>query len=515
MNSSSFYLKIPKWIGVMAGILLLLGTAQVQAQNMVRLSDRTVEVRGKEYWVHTVRRGETLYSIAKAYAVSQDAIMRANSMTRNTLKTRQRLLIPKAGQEEETQQIPEPIRADPYPVRPERPGSQEPEKEVGEFLPGLPADEDTLTVQPVPEVSLRMKEFNRFGTLKIAVMLPLGTNNRSSNFADFYKGVLMGLNALKADGISTDVRFFNTGLTVAKVEDEIRSGKLEDMNLIIGPVYADIFKPVADYGASRGIPVVSPLGAVGEEENPFVIEVTPAEECRYQKLFELFLDERQLQPDVKYNRILIEPSLRADTAVLALMRRELSGKAIPLSYTSVREQSKAMDSRLTAVLDRNAENIIFIPISSENAVEEILSRLSSVRDRYKITVVGTSGWGWFNSNQNFDLFFKLNAHYSTPYHTDRSNPAVAAFYREYIDSFGSLPSLYAFRGYDVVKYFGGALRQFGTDMRDGITSGYKPNLLQVDYEYVQLPASSDSGGKYRNKHWMVVNFRPDYVIHVK
>ena len=56
-------------------------TPTLRAQNVVQLSNRPITIRGQRYWIHKVRKGETLAMIAKAYAVSQDEIKKANSLT--------------------------------------------------------------------------------------------------------------------------------------------------------------------------------------------------------------------------------------------------------------------------------------------------------------------------------------------------------------------------------------------------------------------------------------------------
>lgn len=84
----------------LAFLLLLSGPVftGAAAQTAVRLSERSITIRGEQYLIHKVRKGETLYAIAKAYAVSQEEIMKANSLTRDVLRARQILLIPKRAQ---------------------------------------------------------------------------------------------------------------------------------------------------------------------------------------------------------------------------------------------------------------------------------------------------------------------------------------------------------------------------------------------------------------------------------
>lgn len=532
--------------------LLLLGVSGrmpdvAVAQTTVRLSDRTITIRGEQYLIHKVRKGETLYAIAKAYAVSQEEIMKANSLTRDVLRNKQTLLIPQQARKRQggggttaigmgDDRRPEPqiesvtpsvpprtatrpeISHDPYHTqsgnaqrdgRPLR-GQEEQGRVVSSRTDTLAMPEGLAPGQTLRDGQL--KEIDRNAALKVAVLLPmqpgLKTNDR---FSEYYKGILLGLNALKAEGVAADVRFLNTGASAEKVRGHIGSGALDKTDLIIGPVYAEAFGPAADYAAQHGIPIVSPLGVVGADENPYVYEAPPAEDYIYRRIFDLF-GGRQGSPGADANLILIDHVEHPDTAVLALIEAQLGDQVSTLSFTGARTQSRAMDVRLNAVLDRDRLNVVYVPVNRTDALEGVLSHLSSINmsGRYRITVIGTPRWEWL-SNINLDLFYKLDVHYPASYHADRSDPAVAEFYREYMDAFGALPSPYAFRGYDVIRYFGGALKRFGSDMPERISNEkYEPQLLQVGYDFRQ----EDGGGKYRNMVWPVVNFKPDYSIRV-
>lgn len=521
-------------------LLLLLCGASVPdaaAQTSVRLSDRSITIRGEQYLIHKVRKGETLYAIAKAYAVSQEEIMKANSLTRDVLRNKQTLLIPQKGRKqhtagtgssagEQSPERPEPqierIRPSIPPKtveRPENPGGQRQPGRIEEG-PVVSTRTDTLTAAPDQEGQAfdrngRLHPFDKGAPMNVAVLLPMQPGMKTNDrFSEYYKGILLGLNALKAEGISVNVRFLNTGASEEKVRGHIRSGALDKANLIIGPVYAEAFGPVAEFGAEKGIPVVSPLGAVGNADNPYVYEAPPAEERSFNRIFEMF-GGRYGTPGADANFVLIDHVEHPDTAVLALVEAQLGDKVSTLSFTGVRNQSQAMDVRLNAALDKDRDNIVFVPVNRVDALEGVLSHLSSINTngRYRITVIGTPRWEWL-PNINLDLFYKLNVHYPASYHADRSDPAVAEFYREYIDSFGGTPSPYAFRGYDVIRYFAGALKHFGPDMPDRIANrGYDPQLLQVGYDFRQS-GNGNGDGKHRNVAWPIVNFRPDYSIQV-
>ena len=55
-----------------------------------------VFINGKKYYVHTVKSGDTLYSMSKAYGVSEDAIKECNPTVADGLKLDQTVKIPVA-----------------------------------------------------------------------------------------------------------------------------------------------------------------------------------------------------------------------------------------------------------------------------------------------------------------------------------------------------------------------------------------------------------------------------------
>ncbi|WP_294599054.1 LysM peptidoglycan-binding domain-containing protein [uncultured Rikenella sp.] len=519
----------------------------VRAQTVVKVSTRGITMRGENYLLHKVKKGETLFAISEAYGVSEEEIMRANSLTRTTLRAKQTLLIPQAKQrvnkkqgtaatDPQQQQLPEPQIETPRPTVPPR--------TIPRPVPARTTEQVVLTHSDTlqthgkgkrnpergnPSQELSAAATSGFGAngllhsrdakapIEAVVLLPLQEGLSSNHrFADYYRGILLGLNALKQDGISVNLRFLNTGAAEEMVERHIRSGALDRADLIIGPVYPIAFDTVANYAAQRGIAVVSPLGTVGADDNPYVYEASPDETHAFDRIFEQF-GGRPGTVSEGDNLLVIDHVEHPDTATFSLIESQLGDAISTLSFSGERARSQDMDALLTAALERGRHNIVYVPVNRADALEGVLSHLSSLvsNGRYQMTVIGTPRWEWVQ-NINLDLFYKLNVHYPASYHADRSDPAVAAFYAEYLKEFGELPSPYAFRGYDVIRYFGGALNRFGAEMPERLQKeSYRPNLLQVGYTFRQESDGGEQSGKFRNVAWPIVNFRPNYTIHVE
>ena len=86
----SFFQRI-----ITAGLVLSsLSTTATELMPDIERSTTIVFVQGTKYFVHTVKKGETLYSISKAYEVSEAEIKQHNPSVADGLKIEQTIRIP-------------------------------------------------------------------------------------------------------------------------------------------------------------------------------------------------------------------------------------------------------------------------------------------------------------------------------------------------------------------------------------------------------------------------------------
>lgn len=482
-------------------VLLSMGSSsELSAQVKIQRSKQEITAQGKQYYLHVVGRGQTLFSIAKAYQVSEEAIIDKNPFVKNGIKTKQSLLIPTEATYKEWLSKKSTVGVGHKEVtnttqkRDDSAKGQQPKRDSSV------TDIDNVVPNVKPEIvktgpSRTMSSRN---AVNITMMLPLKepSNRENENFADFYKGGLLALNTLKSEGVTTNLKLITTS---QNMESIIANGSLDKSDLIIGPVYKDSFEPIAAYATSNRVPIVSPLAAIEGINSPYLFQATPNDITRYDKL-------KPLLKDPANNVILIRHTLHNEVDLF----KELS--AISHSGKLTVDYSKEMQTAaLASMLDRERENVIVIPVDYENAVEEVLSRLGSINAtaRYKITVIGTSRWARFN-NINFEMFFKLNTLYTTNYHYDKSDNSTATFYADYLEAFGTMPTMFSMRGYDVTLLFGRALSKYREQMPLEITNN-SDKLLQVGYKFRQ----SDNASSFINQEWTLVNYTPQFVIEAR
>ena len=469
-------------------LLALLCSAPAFGQQAVERSARTVRIDGTTYALHSVARKETLFSIAKAYGVTVEAIEKANPYLEERLAVGATLLIPQ--KEAAVEFVPE---QKVYP--PVEPKAIETDSAKYEVWP-------TPAPMPVMQIDrIRLKSAPGTG-FEVALLLPFGGQTNEGNFVEFLCGALLAVDALKDEGTTVRLNVRSTEASVEKAGQLIASGALFRADAIIGPVYDKPFAEVGSWASMyQQVPVVSPLGGSGSIDNPYIICAAPSEATKYDALRTALAD-----PTAKVSYIDCGADNDPEWAEAAAGR-------LPVGAATLAYRGKETNvNELTALLAREGRNVVVLPTSNETLVEAILSRLSSINaaGRYDITVVGTPRWARFAS-MNLDLFFKLNASYTTSYHADRTDPRAAAFFKKYIETFGAVPSPYAMRGYDVVVWVGRTLEKSGERFLYDLPA-VEGAVLQTPYRFAQL---NGQGSKFENVRWAWVTYRPNYTIEVR
>lgn len=503
-------------------------------------SNRKVEV-------HTVNPGETIYSIARRYEVSIDNLIESNAgLDPTRISIGQRIMIPRGvigtstprEIEAEFTQYTEALSevADGWGYHLVERGQTLysltrqlgiPEDTLRKYNPtelagGLkagsvlryPAATEATSPQGstetivLPETGITYenqdaKAFSTSETLHVALLMPFTTNGREEETSlNYYNGTLLALQDLKASGVSVRLSVFDTKRSAQEVRRILRSDEMNDVDLIIGPRTDEAFEEASRFAYRQRIPIVSPQWQI-DTENPFAYQVRPGSEFQYDKLKPFLTPE--------HNIVLISPAT-ADVAFKNEVEALLPATTKRISYAKTTSATAIQN-----LLSREKDNIIIIPSVDENTTDEILAKISTIQNAvssrtgrgYPVRVVGSPQWARFTNNDK-ELFFKLQAMYVIQYYADRASQDVVAFDQRYLSAFGMLPSsLFAYRGYDVAKLFVSAIKQYGDRYAQSLNRVDTP-LLQVPYHFRQ-----HDNGKWVNDQWVLVQYRNDYIIDVK
>lgn len=476
----------------------------------------------KKYIYHKVEKGETLSSIAQKYGVTLRVLRREN---RN-------LRFPQVGD---------------Y-VRVPAEGLQvpEPEEEVAEDTVAVPVEEPVIKLErPAGFTAIGKLE----GTIDVAVLLPfyLKENSvrvnvdsmvvkgkkqykyssrpedwiypQSLDFIEMYNGILMAADTLRSLGLDINLITYDISRDTAGVINLIRSGKLDNVDMIIGPVFSNNLRIVSEYAGKLGIPVISPVSLISNSVlsgNPTLfmtnssIEVAQKTLAREISMYNdnnivfIHTDSARSDQDVKNYRQFIFNELTQKMPYEEIRFREL------IFYPRSAFGNDSIN-RISHALSENTGNVVVIASEDPPVVSEIITILHGLTRKFDIRVYGYPSMIYLE-NLDPKIYYDLNQLIFSPYKINYSAQNVRQFNIDYYRKFLTMPleTSYAWIGYDIGFYFLSGLAMHGKQFIEH-PEIHNPELLQNEFEFERK--SPEDG--FENQKLFKTRFSRDYEIRIE
>lgn len=484
-------------------------TEGLKAGQRIKIPVKSAVEKSPKVQLHKVVRGETLYSLAKQYNVAIEEIQAVNSHIKKGLKAGQLIEIPI-----KESQVEQPAPQQPTPVI---------QTAVVASTTEQPQIEEIAEQTVVKSVSFRaLRQGER---ADVALLLPLGTKEQpSQNYLDFYRGFLIGLDSVRMSGYSVNLNLYNTAHDYNRIEQIIASGALHNTDLVVGPVYEDELIPVTTALQERNIPIVSPLANLTQTTSNAVFQMSPSPATKLEKVRGMFdgskrvviisTDNTDKEFDSEVRSMLRDTSYVVEHKYIyehpsVIEKREKEREKMREAGLEVDDTPSPSD--MSPLLRGEEPTVIVITADNEVEIDRILAAIASAnialtaRSQRVVpfVVFGNNRW---NRYRNIDraILFTNNVTMLSTYHAHRSEPIIRAFDKRFVDEFGALPSLYAYRGYDAAVVFVKAL--YNT-IETGLEGTLSTPLLSP-YAFEQNPTS----GIRVNNQWIKVNYNSNFTI---
>ena len=431
--------------------------------------------------MHRVQRGETVYSIARMYDISEEELLAANPELKDARKLKRNSFL-----------------AIPYPKKEEV-------KVVEEKEP--------TTTELFQENSKKKEKLN---TIKAALVLPFHKDGtpvtESQRMLEYYQGFLLALDSLKQTGSNIDLYTYNSGTDLADINAVIAKPELKEMDVIFGPLYQAQIKPLADFASTNSIRLVIPFTSRDDAvfNNPQVYQVNTPQSYFYSEVYDHF--GRQF-PNAHV--IFVETGQTDKTDFIKGFREDLQRRSVPI--TTLSESSDYMEMR--GVL-RNDKDNIFVPTSgSDAALFKTLPQLTLVvRDSLlnvnqgidNIHLFGYPEWQTYTNNF-LDSFFELDTYFYSSFYSNNlmDNPRefTLKFRRWYGKEMEDRYPKYGMLGFDTGYYFLKGLWQYGTAFEEE-QQKLKLQPMQTGFKYERV----NNWGGFINKKVFFVHFTRDHEL---
>lgn len=538
-----------------AFMLIMASTAAAQdyVAPPVRISEQKVRIDGKVFYSHVVEERQTLYSICKAYNVSQEDLFKANpTLQESGLKKNSIILIP-------TENVPAPAKKE---VKKEEPKKEEPKKEevkkeeikkvetasvktihTVRWFEDLAVIADKYGISEesimaangladkklknrqkliipntevaaahIAQTEVNTQEEEEIIDLETAFDQPYEEETQLFSVPknkDVKAIVLLPLKATGTTGSRSNMDFYSGMLLAAREIGEeginlemdvydIASGtlgatrsELEDCDLVIGPVSAEDISRI--YSSAPDIKaLISPLDPRAESilaSHPTMIHAPSSRNMQYQDLAQWILEDMQ-----EGDRVVIISEKEGKTNDEGKLMKAAVDSAhiayVPFSYSIL--EGREVQEPLEALLTAEDVNRIVIASESEAFVNDVVRNLNLViHNKFNIALYGPAKIRTFETIE-VENFHKAGLHASLTYYIDYESEAVKSFLMKYRALFNTEPTQFAFQGYDVAKYFIGLCAKYGDDWKNHLNKEHK--MLQSTF----MMNNSENGG-YSNK----------------
>ena len=476
------------------------GFSQFQPTPVTRSNNRTT-VSGKSYYLHEVLKGQTLYGISKEYQVSEEDIKKTNPELNNkaiypglVLRIPEKITEPVVPPEIQDTGIEKPCRAKPFPHKSDN-------FRLAVLLPLNIEQNDTLTYSD----TLKADHFR---------------------FYEFLEGVYLAIDSLQRRGLNMTLEIFDTERNTETIQKIIDNGRLDEADLIIGPVFPNEIEMISAFAKSKRIPMVSPLSTYDvARENPFAFQVRNKVPRRIELATEylgskynqniLVIGRYAERKTPEFTRFLANLSAQVkdhDPAKKATVKTVYFSE-ISRTFLSQDSVIGSLDRHLSA----NGSNYIIIPSENEVFITEVINLVHMESMTRNIHVFGVNQWVF--SDLDLGNLYDVNLELASDFEDDNAyidytSANVLDFCNKYRTNWNIEPSKYSFQGFDVTFYFANALFQFGR----GLTA-----TVPCWTEYLVSPSmltpfrfqSSDKVSGFRNQAVTIVRYDKDELIRRK
>lgn len=421
--------------------------------------------------LYTVKKKDTIYGIAKKYNITIDELMKANPDMQKpdyTLKKGDQLLIPFSAQ------------------------------------PQAPASAPASASKTAASATASKREA---GTINVGVMLPLhNADGDGQRMIEYYRGLLMACDSLKAQGISTRVHAWNVPID-ANVPITLADPEAAKCDIIFGPLYTTQVKEIGNFCRKNGIKLVIPFSINGNDvaTNDHIFQVYQSSEQLTAAAVNAFAERFR-----GCNVVVIDCNDKTSNKgpFTSALRARLDKEGITCNITNL----KSSEEMFAKAFSATKRNVVVLNTGRSPELNVTLAKLDGMkvsRPSLQISLYGYTEWLMYTKVYP-DYYHKYDAYIPTSFFYNPVASRTASLERSYRGWFKSdmrlaLPR-FAITGYDHGQFFLRGMHRYGSAfVGSKQQSGYAP--VQTPLKFKRLP-----GGGMQNMSFMLVHYKTNHTL---
>lgn len=371
--------------------------------------DKKIAELKKEFVVHEIKKGDTFYSLTRFYNLTQAEMISLNPILSDGLKIGQIIKIKPVvlGKVEENVVYSDVIK--------ENAGLK-----VALLLPFRASDYDSISPKNI---------FNKSTLANIAT--------------DFYLGAEIAIDSLRKQGLKITLNTFDTERNNTKINSIVATNNLDANDVIIGPIYSEEAKLLANKVQT---PIIYPV--FSDDQSSFsssLLVKTAPEKVVFRKELISYIKENFNEGNI----IVVGDGTAASNSNNYLIKAGLE-KSDSIAIVHVLKPIKGYikKQRFLEILKPNKKNWVILTTNDNAMVADAINSLIALPINTNVTVFTADKGKVFDTIDNLKLA-KIGFTYVSDEYVDEASLTTQLFNNQYFIKNNALPSYYATKGFDI------------------------------------------------------------------
>jgi len=524
------YIKI-----LLVSAFLIFANASIFAQPANVKSTRIETINGKQFYIHTVEKGQTLYGISKIYGVTVDELLEYNPDASAGLKKGVELKIlsktvaiaptpiktiskdtiinhiVKQGEtlysianfykvtvaliKQQNSSLKDPISIGDIIQIPQKMTEPVKNAEIVEKInKGVEIEKPIQPIDTTKEVTSPVFVKKNFrGYYEVALMIPLYLSEMESANADnvksikdlnnvklftfiqFYEAFLIAYHKLESQGVKVTLRVYDIVNDTNRLSKILNSSDFQNVDMIIGPFFTGTYKVASRWAMQHQVFIINPFSKREDVvlNNPFSIKMAPSVNDESSKIVKYCVSKYS-----NANVLLVHNGSNEEKKMVMALKQKFQSDDSKLSVKEVLYSEKGINGIKEKMVD-GKQTVIVSLITKEAMVTNFVRRLYELKNE-NILLIAPIEWANYD-NIETDYLEYLHVHYFDSYFVDYSRPEVISFVSDFRSQYNTEPELgkYSFQGYDICTYFVGAIMKYGYSWPEKMNE-YHPTLISTN-----------------------------------
>jgi len=415
------------------------------------LPKQVVAIDTNKFVYHKVQKNETVFGICKKYTIDEKKLMSLNPLLNKGLKEGDFLIVSEKSSKKnvinsQAVVLHMDVDSPPLVVIKDTLSFHKPKKSiynVGLFLPFKLTESEQLIIEDL----LRAKS---------------SFPNAQNVALDFYFGFKKAVDSLISKDFDVTISLFDIQENdSAKVDALCKTAEFKKLDIVFGPLYANVFKQVTNYAKALQIPCVAPITQQSKilYNNPLVSKINPSQFTLIETLADFSADSLYEEGNI----IIVNSTQKDQIYVKAFKKRYCEdllkrGKTVKDTIAEVKGLTGVKAKYIAG-----KKNVVVLLTNSPVYLQDFITQLAVFSNKKDFVLLGFES---ITAIDNLDQGYlnDLSFHFATANHTDYTQPGTIDLVKQYQQFYFSDPSEYYLEGFDMASYYLSNLKLQGPDM---------------------------------------------------